>query len=31
MLEQIVWQLCAAGAAVLEGSRLRNVDDARAD
>jgi glyoxylase-like metal-dependent hydrolase (beta-lactamase superfamily II) len=28
MLEQTVWQLCAAGAAALEGSQLRNVDGA---
>lgn len=26
MMEQTAWQLCAAGAAVLEGSRLKNVD-----
>lgn len=31
MLEQTAWQLCAAGAAVLEGSRLRNLDGVSAD
>jgi glyoxylase-like metal-dependent hydrolase (beta-lactamase superfamily II) len=30
MIEQTVWQLCAAGAAALEGSCLRNIDDAGA-
>ncbi|HEX4583899.1 MAG TPA: MBL fold metallo-hydrolase [Burkholderiaceae bacterium] len=28
MLEQTVWQLCAAGAAALDGSKVRNVDGA---
>jgi glyoxylase-like metal-dependent hydrolase (beta-lactamase superfamily II) len=31
MIEQTAWQLCAAGAAALEGSLLRNTDDAGAD
>ncbi len=30
MMEQIAWQLCAAGAAALAGSQLRNVDGAGA-
>jgi glyoxylase-like metal-dependent hydrolase (beta-lactamase superfamily II) len=31
MIEQTAWQLCAAGSAALEGSRLRNSDGAGAD
>jgi glyoxylase-like metal-dependent hydrolase (beta-lactamase superfamily II) len=31
MIEQAAWQLCAAGAAALEGSILRNTDDAGTD